>query len=339
MIRRYTYFIGIDVSRNKLDYAVLQGKELLFHRETKNDPTEIVPFITELKTLPKFAICKCIFCMEHTGLYNNRLLEYLKKLKANVVLENPLVIKNSLGLARNKYDKIDAIRIALYAYKNNDTLRLLVHRRPVILQLTNLFAIRSRLLSTEVALRAPIKEQMVFTRKTIHEQTSQLCKQTLSGIRKDLNATEKAIDIIIDRDERLRRLVQIITSVPGVGRITAIQLILTTNEFKDISEPKKFACYAGVAPFIRESGTYKGKGRVSSIANKKVKAALHLCALASIRMKGELARYYARKTEDERKPKLAVINAIRNKIILRIFSCVSQDRVFEEDYRNLILPS
>jgi transposase len=332
MTKRYTYFIGIDVSRNKLDYAVLQGSKLLFHKQTINDATEIAPFITELKALPKFAICKAVFCMEQTGIYCNKLLEYLNKLKANIVVENPLVIKNSLGLPRNKYDKIDSIRIAQYACKNKDTIRLLVRKRTVILELANLFTIRNRLLTTQVAMKMPINEQAFFSKKTIYERTAALCKQTIKGIKQDLLATESAINHLMDKDNRIKRLMQIITSVPGVGRITAIQLIISTNEFLDINDPKKFACYAGVAPFIRESGNFKGKAKVSNIANKKVKSALHICAMVNMRMKGELKAYYQRKTEVEGKPKMAVLNAIRNKILLRVFACVNQDRLFEVDY-------
>lgn len=72
--KKFTYFIGIDVSRNELDYGVMQDKQFLFHRETKNDPIEIRSFIQELKALPKFTISKSVFCMEHTGIYCNHLL-------------------------------------------------------------------------------------------------------------------------------------------------------------------------------------------------------------------------------------------------------------------------
>src|SRR6185295_12306252 len=99
-------------------------------------------------------------------------------------------------------------------------------------------------------------------------QSLKLCQNSLNAISSDIATTNAQIDLLVDSDQRLKRLMQIITSVPGVGRITAIQIIISTNEFRDINDPKKFACYAGVAPFVKESGIFKGKGRVSSIANK-----------------------------------------------------------------------
>lgn len=334
--KRYSYFIGIDVSKNKLDFAVLQAGNLLFHQETQNEPNEILPFVTGLKTLPKFTMSKALFCMEHTGIYTNKLLACLKKLKANTVVENAMVIKNSMGLIRGKYDKIDAIRIAQFAFKNKDTLRLSEAKRPVILELTSLFALRNRLLNTQTALKTPLKEQTGFIKKGLSKQGDQLCAKSILAIATDLSIIDHIMDLLLNSDERTKRLMQIITSVPAVGRITAIQLIIATNEFRDINDPKKFACYAGVAPFVKDSGKFKGRGRVSSIANKRVKGVLHLCAVTAIRAKGleELRAYYDRKTITEGKPKMAVLNALRNKIILRIFACVNQDRLFESEYHD-----
>src|ERR1700754_1812193 len=95
--KNYTYFIGIDVSRNKLDIAVMAGNSFLFHREIKNEPADIFAFVTEIKDLPKFVMTKAVFCMEATGIYCNHLLHTLKKFKTNIVRENPLQILNSLG--------------------------------------------------------------------------------------------------------------------------------------------------------------------------------------------------------------------------------------------------
>ena len=122
-IKKYTYHIGIDVSKDKLDFAVLSGRKLLFHKETENNAAAILSFITELKSIEKFTITKAVFGMEQTGIYTNHLLHVLKKNKASIVLEDALQIRNSLGKLRGKYDKIDAIRIATYLYRTKDELR------------------------------------------------------------------------------------------------------------------------------------------------------------------------------------------------------------------------
>ena len=126
------------------------------------------------------------------------------------------------------------------------------------------------------------------------------------------------------------------TSVTGIGSVTATQIIITTNEFKDIRNPKQFACYSGVAPFPKESGMFKGKARVSPMANKKVKKLLHLSALVAITYNKDLKAYYERKVTEEKKNKMSIINAVRNKLILRIFACVAQNKKYEENYTRLV---
>ncbi len=96
---------------------------------------------------------------------------------------------------------------------------------------------------------------------------------------------------IIENDEELKRLFGLITSVNGIGKVTATQIIITTNEFKDIDDPKKFACYAGVAPFTKESGLFKGKAKVSHMANKSVKTLLHMSAVIAISSNEDLKAY------------------------------------------------
>src|SRR5690606_35831562 len=109
-----------------------------------------------------------------------------------------------------------------------------------------------------------------------------LCKESIEGIQNDLLKTENAIDGLIADDAELTRLFKLATSVSGIGKVVATEIIITTNEFKDIREAKKFACYSGVAPFTKESGLFKGRARVSPMANKKMKTLLHLAALAAI---------------------------------------------------------
>jgi len=326
--KKYNYFIGIDISKNELDYAVFYNNQLLFHREAKNHPDDIVAFIAELKMLSKFSISKSIFCMEQTGIYSNHLLKCLKKLKANIVVENPLQIQNSNGLIRGKHDKIDSIRIAQYAQKNCYDLRLWMAKRPVMLDLASLYSLRNKMLSLKVALKTPLREQAIFLGKGIQKLNLQLCESSMESIKNDLIKINKHIDQLIDSDLRLKRLLEIITSVPNIGKITAIAIINSTNEFRNIQCPRKFACYSGVAPFAKESGLHKGKARISHIANKKMKALLHICALGALRYDTEMKAYYLRKTTVEGKPPMVVINAIRSKLILRVFACVNKDTLY-----------
>ena len=335
-VMEFTYFIGTDVSKNKLDFAVMQGKTLLFHKEIINTQAEILAFIKELAKLPEFDLAIAVFCMEHTGIYNNHLLACLYKKKANIWLEAAIRIKNSSGNVRGKNDKIDSIRIADYAYTQREKVRLWAPKREVIQQLAHLSAARSRLIEAKKILKTPLQEHDSFSTRKIAKQSTAICSHTLKAIDADLARAEKAIDKIIDEDQELKRLFRLVTSVSGVGKVTATQILITTNEFKDIRNPKQYACYAGVAPFTDDSGKIKKKARVSHMANKKVKTLLHMSALIAIQHNKDLKFYFERKVNQEKKNKMSVINAVRNKLILRIFACVNHDKLYENNCHKLV---
>ena len=112
-------------------------------------------------------------------------------------------------------------------------------------------------------------------------------------------------------------------------RIHMEWLITKTNEFKSIQEPRKLACYCGVAPFSHSSGTsVNRKPRVSHLADKELKKMLHLGAMSAIRLDNDLREYYLRKTL-EGKNKMSTLNAVRNKIIHRAFAVIKNKKPYE----------
>ncbi len=332
----FNYFIGTDISKNELDFAIMQEGRLLFHREISNTVKEISIFIKELLKLPGFDLSRAVFCMEHTGIYNNHLLFALHKQGANICLEAATQIKNSLGNIRGKSGKVDAIRIADYAHRNSGRLHLWTPKREVIIRLAQLSATRSRLVQVKKMLAVPLAESNCFIDKRMATENAKLCKNSIESIQKDLIKAEKAIDELIGRDPELKRLFRLATSVTGIGKVVATEILITTNEFKDIREAKKSACYSGVAPFTKGSGLFKGRARVSPMANKKVKKLLHLAALAAIQHNNDLKTYFQRKVKEEKKNKMLVINAVRNKLILRIFACINNNREYEKNYQKLV---
>jgi transposase len=120
--------------------------------------------------------------------------------------------------------------------------------------------------------------------------------------------------------------------MPGMGRVTASELIISTNEFKDFDSAKKLACYAGVAPFEHSSGkSLRGRTRVNHQANKRLKTLLQLVAMRTVRLKNKFARYYQRKVE-EGKNKMLVLNAVRNKLLHTLFALVKHNQKYDENY-------
>jgi len=152
----------------------------------------------------------------------------------------------------------------------------------------------------------------------------------------DIEAIEKRIQEFIKEDDQLQQQYRIITSVPGIGKITALNVIVSTGEFSRINDPKKFACFTGVAPFEHTSGTsVRGRTRVSKMANMTLKRLLHLAAMSAIQYCDELKAFYKRKVEAG-KNKMSVINAVRNKLISRIFSCIKKNRLYQKDYKQVL---
>jgi transposase len=330
----YRYFIGIDISKNHLDYAVMFGKSFIFHKQIKNDILHISTMLVDLSRLPNFTISKALFCMEQTGMYTNHVLSRLVKVKANFVVETPSHIKNSLGTIRGKYDKIDAIRIAKYAFQCKDDVKLWTPKRPIIQLLAQLSTLRNRMIRIRKNLKTPLSEQKKFFKEDVTALNIALCKQSTEAIKDDILKIDQYIADLINKDGNISHLMNLITSVPCIGPITALQIIITTNEFTQIKDPKKYACYAGIAPFKNESGKVTSRARVSKIANLQVKSLLHTCAVVAVRYDMDLKRYYERKTSDEGKQRMSVLNAVRNKLILRIFACLNQNRTYQKDYIN-----
>ena len=330
----FSFYLGVDVSKNKLDFSLRCGKESLFHKEIPNTPQAIKLFFKELKLVPDFKVDKTLICLEHTGIYSNHLLALLVKAKANIWLESAIKIKRSMGLIRGKSDKIDAARIAQYAYEKREHATLWKPKREVVQKLAYLTTVRRSLVATQKELKTQLKESKAFISKGIVSQAQKLCERTMNSLKVDLAKVEKAIEQIIKEDEHLSRVFALATSVPGIGPVTATEMILTTNEFEDFKDPKKFACYAGVAPFPHESGLYKGKSRVSHMANKRMKTYLHLAALTALQIDKEISAYFHRRVVEDKKNKMLVINAIRNKLIHRVFSCIKQNRKYDKSYIN-----
>ena len=131
----------------------------------------------------------------------------------------------------------------------------------------------------------------------------------------------------------MKRNYDLLISVPGIGHLTAVYMLCCTNNFSTGITGKQLACYAGVVPFKETSGkTIKGKNKVHRMANKELKKMLHLCAISSIKNYAEFRQYYERKKAEGKHP-MSILNAIRNKIVLRAVSVVTNQRPYVDNYQ------
>lgn len=328
----YNVFIGIDVSKEKLDFVVLDKGEKQFHLCVSNNKSGIQQFYKKLIKQMGADKTRFLFCLEHTGIYCNPFLEFASQKTLAIWLENAKKIKAYHGLERQKNDAIDAFRIAEYAYAKRHHTKLWEAPREVIGKLKNMIKLRDRLVKSKKRLLDPLREEKQFGSRTWAKEHKKLLQPVIAKIEKQIKEIEAQIKKIIREDDHLNKLYEQITSVTGVGIIVGSNTIVVTNEFKSIIEPKKMACHCGVAPFKKESGkSVKGRAKVSHQANKQMKSLLNMAARSAVGSKGELRDYYLRKVS-EGKNKMSVLNAVRNKIIHRMFACVRDNRKYEKNY-------
>ena len=191
------YFLGIDVSKKKLDSALtIDGKN--YHQdEIENTGNAIRVFFRDMKKMFGMKSSQMIVCMEHTGIYCLPLLDFLTKNNIKTCLESALQIKKSQGITRGKSDRIDAIRIAQYAYKNREQLHFWCPQRDVVQQLKALLVTRERLVKIRTQLEVPIRECEEFIVESIRKVMIKNCRRTLKAVDFDMLRIEKAIDELI----------------------------------------------------------------------------------------------------------------------------------------------
>jgi transposase len=328
-MEKYGFFVGIDVSGDHLDYCLRNISGRLGHLRAPNTAEGVGEAVAWMRGFPGFKPGACLACLEHTGIYGLFALHGLHGKGFGVWHEAAASIKNGAGrIHRGKSDKVDAARIADYAFTFRHRARPWEPPRAELALLADLMALRGRLMEVSVKLRVPAGEIRRFKGAGRYKAVNGACARTAAAAKAELKALEKRIMALIAGDPALARLYRLATSVRGVGFVTATALIIATNEFKDISDPRKLACHAGVAPFEHSSGSRAGRGgKVSQRADKRLKALLHVCATNAIKVPGELRDYFDRKIAAG-KNKYVVLNALRNKIIHRVCACVRDGREY-----------
>lgn len=331
------YFLGVDIAKKTFDASLTIDAKAFDASHCENDAKSIDAFFRDLKRKAGLSYDQLIVCMEHTGIYCLPLLKFLVENRIKVCLESALHIKRSQGLVRGKNDKVDAQRIATYAYKNREHLTFWKPQRLIIQKLKALLVTRDRLVAVKAMLSVPIQECEEFIDKSIHKSMAKSCHRSLKVLNEEIKGIEKSMNQLVEKDDSLSKQVHLATSVVGVGDIIALNMIVSTGEFERIDEPKRFACYAGVAPFEHTSGSsVRGKTRVSKMANVSIKKLLTMGARSAILYDPELKSYAERKMA-EGKHYLNVVNAVRNKLITRVFACIKGQREYQKRFSNALV--
>lgn len=333
-MNEFKTFIGIDVSKKTFDAALLQSTDQVttIHQSFDQNLQGYKAFVQWLKSNDVTIGGDVLFCLEHTGIYISGIVNFLVSISASIWVEMALKIKKRIGLQRGSDDKLAAINIAVYAYRFKDEARLWKPIDSTVQQLKSLVAQRDRIVLSITQLTVPLNELENCGDKRQAGELRKLQRKALKGLKDSLIAIEKTIDACIEKDENIRHKIKLASSVKGVGKQTAVALFVYTRGFSAFENAKQLACYCGVVPFNKQSGTsVRYKPGVSPFANKKLKKLLHLCALAALRFDRELKSYYERKIA-EGKNKMSIINAIRNKLVLRIFAVIRDNRNYVDNY-------
>jgi len=319
-MEQFSFFTGIDVSKLWLDIAVFKpGDGVVYQTRINNNVKEIRSFLKELKKQLKAEITQHLFCMEHTGKYGHAFLTASALEKAKVWVELPIQIKRSQGLVRGKTDRWDAARIAQYAYRFADKAVFWMPADKTIQDLKDLQVKRNQLVKAYSQLSQENKNDPLF-------------KKPLLALKQGIEAIELKMEQLLEHNQVARNQYDLLTSVPGIGKQTAMALIVVTNGFTRLTESRKLSCYSGLAPFPYQSGSsVKGRTKVSKMGDKKLKVLLNLSAWNAIRSITAFKEYFKRKVS-EGKHKMSVINAVRNKLIALALAVIKRNSPFEKNY-------
>ena len=316
------FFIGADVSKKTLDcvlYNADREQMRASHIKITNDEIgldDLVKWMKENKIVKRQAIV----CMEYTGKYSFDFAELLEKKKFDFVLVPATKIKGAFACASGKHDKVDAERIASYAFRYKDQLEPTNLKDDKIVRLRDLMNDRKLAVRHSAAYKTIMKEYGNKKSSPRYKRAETI----VAEYKKQIAEIEKEIMQLINEDDDMKKNYNLLTSITGISLVNAVNMIVFTGNFIFFVNSRKFASYAGVAPFEYSSGTSVNRGiHVSKMANKVLKSDLSQAAKAAVIFDPWLREYYGRKMA-EGKSYGCVLNAVKFKLIERMFAVVKR---------------
>jgi transposase len=313
-------FFGIDISKDVFD--VVDSSEN--HYQFKNDPTGFKEFGKLLN-----GNSHCV--MEATGSYYQGLATWLFAGSIQVSVVNPLSVKRfiQMRLKTSKTDKLDAQMIRLYGESEQPKpwappSRLIIEATELHKLIEMLVRQRATLKNRLHALKAKgIKRSPVLT--SVRRQIRNLSDE-IEGLEVKLVSVIKEY-----RPGLLTRL----CSIPGIGKRTAIYLIVLTHGFEKFESSRQLISYFGLDPIVRESGSsIRGKSRISKAGNRQIRNLLFMCAFTACEHNKPCREIYQRITAKGKSKKLALI-AVANKLLKQSLAIAKSGLYYDEDYRSV----
>lgn len=319
----YNFFVGCDMSKNFFDLSFTVCGEPHYLGQFSNNIGGFKQMMAQLKTKTNFSLSSWIICFENTGVYSKQFLNWLFEQKISCLEENPIQIKRSLGLKRGKSDKIDSKKICRYVFEKRDRIVVTLPVKQLIFSIKCCLSRRNLLLKHRQALTVSVKEQRLIMHQKEWEKLQADNQELITLYNRQITTLETEIKQLIKSQKNIHTNYKLLLSITGIGPIISAVMIVATDNFTRFKNSRKLACYIGVAPFPNSSGIYQGRKSVSNLANKKIKSLMSQAAITAKIHDPHIKAYFKRKYE-EGKPKGLIYNAIKNKLIHRVFAVIKR---------------
>lgn len=323
------HYVGIDVSKKTLDISIFEsGKSIkeFRHDKSANDKDgwkSILDWLRNEGINPG----DCAFAMEYTGCYSDGLREFLARKHLPCHMVNPLEMKLRSGVVKDKNDRDDAARIADYLGRHADILSPTPLPSAKLRKLDDLRNERKEYVKERTALRNRIQAVEDLSVRTRHLALIKIYDEMVSKV-------ETQMEKLIQTDCSLATSYSLLNSIRGIGPVNAINAIVITQNFTAFGTARQYASYIGVAPCRKTSGTgVHWKPKPSNFSDLQAKADLTEAAKSVILSDSELRDYYQRKTkgrENDQDIQRKVLNAVKFKLILRMFSVIRKQQNYVE---------
>ena len=297
----YNSFVGVDIGKFSFFVAVYNQKQT---KEYANDTIGIKAFMQDYHKYLSKGLC----ILETTGGYEMRVLLTLCEKGYAVHRANTRKVKHFIRSFGNaaKTDKLDSKALALYGYERGERLDCFTPQSKQALVLYELVQRRQDLKRLLVAeknrLQAPRAD---FIKKS--------CQAMIEAIAEQVKLVTAELNTLIEQDLVLKAKKEILKTVPGIGDITANELLILLPELGTLSR-REIASLAGVAPMANESGTFKGY-RATGHGRSDIKPILFMSAMAARNSNTPLKSFYNRLIESGKK-KMVALTALMRKIIV-----------------------
>lgn len=329
------YQMGIDISKEKLNICLRKGTHTVREEEIKNTVAAIKKCVKRIEKESGVTNDDLLVCAEFTGRYIYPLVCACDEMGLFLWMEDPTRIKNSFGVTRGKDDRVDARRIAEYAFRFSD--KAVAYKMPdkTLVSLKNLLTDRDTLANDRKKYETQLRDQKGYMDAEDYRRKKRSWSAVVKTLDKQIALIDDEIQRLVESDEKIKHQTELLKTVDGVGDRIAVRMVVVTMAFTRFETPRQFNCYAGLAPFRYTSGkSIYSKSKVSQRANKQIKSLLHLAAVSvATHMKsGEYKEYYKRKTEEGKHP-MCVLNVIRAKLVSRMFAVIKRDEAYQRDYK------